>query len=525
VTTSILENSPEKAKHPALQWIALFSIIFATFLEMLDGSLMNVALPKLINVFDSTTEDIEWVTIGYTLATAVVIPLGGFLADRFGYKRTMLLSVTAFITLSALCGFAWNDISLVIFRVLQGLGGGFIMPVGMAMLYQIMDRSKIQIAFGIWGISAMAAPALGPTVGGYIIDHLHWSFLFFINVPVGLLSLLIGVFLLKETVKRPELKFDFPGIILSAIFFSTLLLAFTKGESKGWTSLYIVSLLFVSVFSLILLLWVETGKENPVINLRLFKNRDFTISTLISCVVFVSVQGGAFLLPMWYQNVQSLTPQQTGMELMPQAIAMGIMMPIAGALSNKFGVIPVGILGLFIATFATYELYGITSDIPSSTMNLYLLIRGVGFGLCIMPIMTAGLNTLSNELMGSASSLGSILRNATSAFGIAILTSFMSHRTTLYGVRIKELVTEASPAYAAFHDNVVNRYMALGTDIPSAEGGATGLLAQLIQTEAYVRGMTDTFFVLVIIGAICIPFVLFMKNKSSREDGDEMMIH
>lgn len=194
MTTNTSEPSPDKEKGGIKQWIALFSIIFATFLEMLDHSVINVAIPKMTSLLNSTIDDMEWVVTGYTLATAWSSRSEDSWQTASVIKKILMISVSAFIMTSAMCGMAWNDTSLIVFRVLQGLGGGIIMPVGMAMLYQIMDRSKVPIAMGIWGISAMAAPSLGPTIGGYVVEHMHWSILFYINIPIGLLSLLIAFF-------------------------------------------------------------------------------------------------------------------------------------------------------------------------------------------------------------------------------------------------------------------------------------------------------------------------------------------
>lgn len=267
--TPAVEQQEEKIT--VYQWLALLVLILGTFLAILDNSLMNVAIPKLMAVFGSTSTEIEWVVTGYMLASAVVVPMGGFLADRFGYKTTFLTTVSAFIVGSVLCGIAWSDTSLIIFRIIQGLGGGFIMPVGMAMLYQIMPRSKIQVAMGIWGISAMAAPAMGPTLSGYLIDNFSWRYLFYINVPIGIVAVGLGLIILKETPKRAGLKFDYVGSILCMIVFSTLLLALTDGQADGWTSFYIVSLFFISISSFILLIYIELGKDNPIMDFRLFK--------------------------------------------------------------------------------------------------------------------------------------------------------------------------------------------------------------------------------------------------------------
>lgn len=520
------EQPVEKKQSGIVKWIAFTSIILATFLEMLDMSLLHVALPKLANVLNSSTEDIEWVATAYTLASAVISPLGGFLAARYGYKRIVLISVAAFVLTSTLCGFAWSDTSLIIFRILQGLGGGLIIPVGMAMVYIIMDRSEVPAALGIWGVASMAAPALGPTVGGYIVEHMHWSTLFFINIPIGLLSLLIGVLLLKETPKNSNLKFDFPGIILSAIFFGILLLIFNKGESEGWTSFYIVSLYWVAFSSGMLLLWVETGKEDPVLNLRLLKNKEFTSSLIIGSVLFVVIQGGSYLFPQWYQNVQGMTPMHAGTELMPQAIAMACVMPFVGVFANRIGIYPVGLTGLAMLIYGSYKLHFMPGYISAEEMNVYLCVRGVGIGLCMMPVMSAGMNALSNEEMGSGSSLSSIIRNVASSFGIAILTSLMLRHTKTYNSVISEQITDpTSPTLSAFQDQVVGRYLALGADVSSSTDGAMGVLAQLIQKEAMVRGLTDAFFIMFLLAVVCLPLLFLMKNKSGREGGENTMMH
>ncbi|MBP1965406.1 DHA2 family efflux MFS transporter permease subunit [Paenibacillus aceris] len=513
--TPAVEQQEEKIT--VYQWLALLVLILGTFLAILDNSLMNVAIPKLMAVFGSTSTEIEWVVTGYMLASAVVVPMGGFLADRFGYKTTFLTTVSAFIVGSILCGIAWSDTSLTIFRIIQGLGGGFIMPVGMAMLYQIMPRSKIQVAMGIWGIAAMAAPAMGPTLSGYLIDNFSWRYLFYINVPIGIIAVGLGLIILKETPRRAGLKFDYVGSILCMIVFSTLLLALTDGQADGWTSFYIVSLFFISISSFILLIWIELGKENPIMDFRLFKNSVFTLSLAASSFVMISMQGGIYMMPIFLQNVTGLTPMQTGLVMMPQSIAMAFMMPVAGKLVSKYGVVPLSIVGLAIIGFTTLEMHVLSQQTSTHWISGLLVIRGIGIGLCMMPLSSAGMNTLPNHLIGRASSVSNVVRNVMASLGIALLTSIMNNKSTQFGVRFNESISTNTPAYADFQTNVVHRYLELGTDASSASGGVIGVLFGLVQKEALTRAIADTLMVSAIPAFIAIIMVFFMRKKKKSQ--------
>ncbi|OPH50458.1 MFS transporter [Paenibacillus ferrarius] len=515
------EVEKQEEKITGYQWLALLVLILGTFLAILDNSLMNVAIPKLMAVFGSTSTEIEWVVTGYMLASAVVVPMGGFLSDRFGYKTTFLTTVIAFVIGSILCGIAWSDTSLIVFRIIQGLGGGFIMPVGMAMLYQIMPRSKIQVAMGIWGIAAMAAPAMGPTLSGYLVDNFSWRYLFYINVPIGIIAVTLGFIILKETPKRAGLKFDYVGSILCMIVFSTLLLALTDGQSDGWTSLYIVSLFFISIFSFILLIWVELGKDNPIMDFRLFKNPIFTLSLAASSFVMISMQGGIYMMPIFMQNVTGLTPMQTGLVMMPQSIAMAFMMPVAGKLVSKYGVVPLGILGLAIIGCTTLELHVLSQQTSTHWISGLLIIRGIGIGLCMMPLSSAGMNTLPNHLIGRASSVSNVIRNVMASLGIAVLTSNMNNQATQYGARFNESISTISPAYTDLQTNVVNRYLELGTDASSAAGGVVGVLYGLVQKEALTRAIADTLMLSAIPAFIAIVLVFFMRQKKKKNAAAE----
>jgi EmrB/QacA subfamily drug resistance transporter len=463
----------------------------------------------------------QWVMTGYMLANAVMIPMSGSFSVKFGSKRVFVLSLAAFTFCSVLCSIAWSDTALIVFRVLQGISGGMIMPIGMAMIYMIIPREKIGMALGIFGIASMTAPALGPTLGGYLIEYFNWHFLFLIGVPVGVFAVVICMALLKETPRQPDLPFDYAGAVLSIVGFGALLLAFSKGQSEGWDSFFIVSLFFVAIFSLLLFVWVELGKEQPLLDLRLLKIPVFSISILTSGFVMMGMMGGVFLMPIFLQNIQGLTAMESGILLMPQSIAMAVMMPISGKLMDKYGVGPIGFVGLVVMTVTTVELYNLASDTPHEWIDMILTIRGLGIGLCMMTLSTVGMNALPRQSISNGSSLSNVLRQVMSSFAIALITVVMQERQIFHLASISDnLNAEMATSLLA---NLSGLYMQAGVDSASGTSGATSILYGIMAKEAMVRGIADTFLISAIPIAISIFLLYFLHKKpeKAKEAGNE----
>ncbi|QDS35537.1 DHA2 family efflux MFS transporter permease subunit [Brevibacillus brevis] len=495
-------------------WLSLLAILSGTFVAILNNSLINVALPAMVNIFGSTTETMQWVLTGYMLANAVMIPMSGSLSAKFGAKKIFVLSLSAFTFSSVLCALAWSDSSLIAFRVVQGVSGGMIMPIGMSMIYMIVPREKIGMALGIFGIASMTAPALGPTLGGYLIEFLSWQFLFLVGVPFGIFAVIMSIVLLKETPKKPALKFDFLGAFLAIVGFGTLLLALSKGQAEGWTSFFIVSLFFVAVMSLILFVWVELGKESPLLDLRLLKIPTFTISILTSGFVMMGMMGGIFLMPIFLQNIQGLTAMESGILLMPQSIAMAIMMPISGKLMDKYGIGPIGLIGLTIMSITTYELHNLSADSMHSWIDMILTIRGIGIGLCMMTLSTVGMNAVPRTSVGDASPLSNVLRQVMSSFAIAILTVIMQARQNFHMASISDnLNTDMA---MQFISGISGMYAQVGVDAASATGGASAILYGMMAKESLVQGIGDTFLVSVIPIVLSIPLLYFLHKKPKK---------
>jgi EmrB/QacA subfamily drug resistance transporter len=488
---------------------ALLTLIIGAFMAILDGSIVNVALPRMMAIFGSTADQIQWVLTGYLLASGVVIPVTGYLSDRFGGKKVYIFSLAAFTAGSALCSLAWSNNSLVVARVIQAVGGGMMMPVSMAMIYHIVPRDKIGMALGIWGIAAMVAPSIGPTLGGYLVDNFSWQWIFTINIPIGIAAVFLSMAVLSETPIKSGLKADFPGIILSAAGCFTLLLALSEGQDKGWASLYIVNLFIIAGFTLALFVIWELITDHPMLEIRLLKNITFTASLVCLSIATIGLFSALFLIPLFVQNVQGLTPMQTGMMMAPAAMTSGLIMPISGRLFDKIGALPLCLAGLTITAVTTYQLHTITYDISYRTLQLLLVERAVGLGLCMMPLTTAGMNTIPHFLIGRASALANTVRQISASFGIAYLTYVMLHRQQYHAAWLADSVNWAAPVAAG----TLQQLQGLLSQAGYSPQGATGILSALVAREAFISGIADAFIVSTVILVIAIPFVFLLGKK------------
>src|ERR1700716_3178570 len=329
----------------AYQWQVLICAVVGTFMVMLDQTVVNIALPKITTVFGVGVHETQLVITSYMLALAVIMPATGYLSDTFGTKRLYLITMALFTGGSLLCGLAWNNTSLVAFRVIQGLGGGMMSPLGMTMLFQVVPPNRRNTIMGFFGLPLMLAPVLGPTLGGYLVEYVDWRGVFFLNVPNGGIGIFLGFTLLRESQHVPGLKFDVRGFVLSAIGFSALLLAFSDAATNGWTSVPVLTRFAIGIAALAGWVWVELTDEHPLLELRLFKIPIFTFSALVSLVLTIGMFGGMLVLPLFLQNLRGLGAAESGVILMTQVLPMTVAMPVVGRLVDRFGARPIILTG------------------------------------------------------------------------------------------------------------------------------------------------------------------------------------
>lgn len=503
------DNTQEKSF-----WLPLFVIVIGAFSAILNNSSVNVAIPELMSIFGVSESEIQWVLTAYMLTSGVVIPITGFLGDKFGTKRLFITALGIFTAGSVLCATAWNTNSLIAFRVLQGIGGGAIMPVSMAIIYRIVPRDKIGMALGFWGMAAIMGPAIGPTLGGYLIEHSSWRFLFVSNVPVGVLGVILCSIILEETPKARGSKFDFWGFLLSTTGLFALLLALSEAPGKGWDSFFIVMLLTFSFFSLLLFIIVELSIDQPMLDLRLLKNTTFTLSIVTTAFLTVGLFGGIFLIPLFTQNLMGLTALKTGLILMPAALITGALNPVSGFLFDRFGVKPLGITGITILGITTWELQNLSLDTSAHYITALMMVRSVGIGLAMMPVNAAGMNVVSKHLVGRASSLMNVFRQVSASFGVAILTVIIQNRQNFHYTHLSETVTSSSSAV----QQVVQKVQGLsGGNLQEGMGTAIMLIMGAAQKKAMVMAIDDTFLVASLFAFAAIPPLFFFKEKSKKE--------
>lgn len=488
-------------------------LIMGTFMAMLDSSIVNVAIPRLMTIFQVTPTKIQWVMTIYLLVGGVVIPVTGYLGDRFGYKTLYMSALGVFTVASLLCGLAWSNDSLVVARALQALGGGMLLPLSMSMIYQLVPREKMGMALGLWGIAMTVAPATGPTLGGYLVEYFNWHLIFLINLPVGIVTLALAQNVLSETERKSGLKFDLPGFILCSAACFTILLALSEGQSYGWGSQFIITLVVFSLFSFILFLIWELHTEQPMLDVRLFQNAVLTLSVLSSSIAMIAMFSGIFLIPIFTQAVQGYTALQTGLILMPAALATGFMMPITGKLFDRYGAAPLAVTGLLVLVITTYLLHNLTIYTTIREIQFLLMLRGVGLGLCMMPLTTAGMNTVPQALVGRASSMTNVFRQIAASLGIALMTYVMTSRSIYHTATLSEGVSYSNVAAVEGLRMVERGLAAGGADAVSAKAGTLGVAMGAVQQQSFVLAISDSFVVATGIIILAIPLAAFLTRS------------
>ncbi len=394
-------------------------------MSILDTQIVNIALPDILTHFNASLGSGQLIITAYVMALAVVIPLSGFLGERMGMKRLYMITLGFFVAGSALCGLAWDVDSLIFFRVLQGLGGGMLMPLGMALVFTMITPLERPQFVALLGIPSLLAPLFGPSLGGYIVEYVSWRMIFLINVPIGLLDIFLAFKLLKETQKRSELKLDTHGFVFAAIAFPSLLFAMSRGAESGWTSLSVLSFFVVGLVSLGLFIRRELRHHDPMLRIRLFGIQMFRRSLLIQWLGIFSIFGLNIVVPLYLQRVQGMTPAQTGAVLLPMGFAAFLTMNVAGKLYNRIGPRPIVMTGMSVLALTTIGWSFV--DAGTSTAWLVVLVcgRGLAMGMFGQMVQVAAYNAIPPDEISRATSLVNVCQRITTAFATATLTTVL----------------------------------------------------------------------------------------------------
>ncbi|MGB9792871.1 MAG: DHA2 family efflux MFS transporter permease subunit, partial [Thermacetogeniaceae bacterium] len=451
----------------------------------------------------------------YMLALGAVVPLSGWLGDKLGFKRLYILSLAVFVFGSLLCTLSWNIDSLIAARVVQALGGGMIMPTTMSMVMRMVPREKIGGGMGVFGIALMVAPAIGPTLGGYLVEYVDWRWIFTINLPIGALGILLSWIVLPKFSPVDPGKLDLGGVATSVVGLFCLLLALSKGGDWGWTSEPIVFLFYVSAISLGLFVYLELTQENPLLELRVFRYTTFTLANIMVVITTIGLYAGVFYIPLFLQTVKGLGAMQAGLLMMPGALISGLMMPVVGALYDRFGPKILAVTGLIYLSYTTYLFHNLDILTPSRVIVTLVVLRALGMAFANMPAQTAAMAVIPTELVGRASAITNIINRISGSFGIAVLTSILNHRMAAHAADLANNVTIANPALNDFFQGVA-AYLGGGTAAAQAKSLGLAYLQGIISQTAFVKGIDDIFVVASAITVAGIIPALFLKRGTGR---------
>ncbi len=504
------------------KWVVMIVAIFGLFMVMLDLTIVNIAIPNLQADFGASLTDVDWVSTGYSLAEGIGIPLTPYFSALLGNKRFYLVLLILFTVGSALCGLAWSLTALTTFRILQGLAGAGMIPMSITLLYSEFPPEERGIAMGSLGVPLMVAPALGPTLGGYLVTFVSWRVIFYINVPIGILGVLLGAFFLRDS--RPQRgrtpSFDITGFILSTISLGTLLYAFDKAGTDGWDSFTVLSFLAIgivalAIFVIVELVTIDSGKQ-PLLDLSIFRSRTFAGGNIALMIIAFALFGGQFLVPQYLQTLRGLSAYDAGLVLLPQALGSMVASLLGGRLVDKLGVKAVTIPGLLILATGLWGLSRLTLQTPYSYFQLLLIIRGLGLGLCMQQTTIAALAEIKPPQLSQASSLNSVVRSVATSFAVALVSTLVTSRTVFHYTRLAELVTPDSMAGQSLLQRAASLTTSQGMTQQQGMGIAMGEMVQQLQQQAYLLAMNDAF--LLTMGAIFIAIlVVFFVIRVPRK--------
>ncbi|HAA03306.1 MAG TPA: hypothetical protein DCE18_08035 [Syntrophobacteraceae bacterium] len=496
------------------RWLVTVAVMCGSFMVVLDTTVVNVALPKIMADFGVTVNKIQWVITAYLLTMAILMPSVGWLSHRIGNKLLFTSSLLIFTLASALCGTAWNEKALVAFRILQGIGAGALMPIAMVIIYEAFPAEQRGMAMGIYGIGATFGPAVGPTLGGYLTDRFSWHLIFFINVPIGIIGIILATLVFPKGTTKKGMRFDFWGFLSMAVALGCLLTGLSLGQQEGWTSRYILSLFTVALLAFAVFFRVELRASNPFIDLRVYKSFTYAMATTVFVIQGIGLFGATFLIPLFFETILDYSALQTGFLLLPMALVVSMVLPIAGRLADRMDArIPISI-GVVFSFLSLYWLSFLNLQTTTAEAIGMLILRGFGLGFIFPPIMNLALKSLPEDKTATGSGLMNVSRQVGGAFGVAILGAFLGHRD-LYHQAIFTRTFHIPSLGAGSFLEPMHTWVTKQGGADALEKTLTALQA-LVNKKAMVASFDDCFLLAACIFALAIvPTMLLRKQYNS----------
>lgn len=487
----------------------LAAMLFGMFIAILNQTLLNVALPKINTEFNISASTGQWLMTGFMLVNGILIPISAFLFNKYSYRKLFIIGLALFTLGSLVCAISFNFPIMMSGRVLQAIGAGILMPLGSNVIVTIFPPEKRGVAMGTMGIAMILAPAIGPTLSGYIVQNYHWNVMFYGMFFIGIIAIVIGLFWFKLYQSTTNPKADIPGIIYSTIGFGSLLYGFSEAGNKGWGSTEIVTMFIVGTVFIIFFILRELRMKAPMLNLEVLKYPTYTLTTIINMIVMMSLYGGMILLPLYLQNLRGFSALDSGLLLLPGALVMGALGPVAGKLLDTIGIKPLAIFGIGIMTYATWELSKLNMDTTYLHIMWIYIVRSFGMAFIMMPIMTAGMNALPPRLISHGNAFVNTMRQLAGSIGTAILVTVMTTQQTNHLSAFSEELDKTNPVIQDHMRELAQQY--------GGESAAMKVLLEHVNKLASVEGVNDAFIVATIISAIALILSVFLQGKKKAQ--------
>jgi MFS transporter, DHA2 family, multidrug resistance protein len=510
-------------RRPTNKWLVTISITFGTLMGAIDASIVNVALPHIRGAVGATLQEITWISTGYAVALVLVMPLTAFLGRMFGQKRVYLLCLALFLLGSLLCGTATTLTSLIVYRVLQGLGAGALQPTEQAILRQTFPPKEQGMAMALFAMAVMIGPAVGPTLGGYIVDHYHWSWIFLINLPIGA----VGLFMVASFVHEdPELleqnrvlaekqrrNVDWAGMAFMWIGLAALQYFLEEGSRDDWFDSRVITATFVvAVLALAAFVVRELTAEVPAVDLRLFRDPVFLSGTAIGGLMFAMLMANMFLLPIFMQELLGFTAVQSGLALMPRTLSMMVAVPIVGRVYNRLSPRVVIALGVLIFAASSWQLSHLTLASGTRDIVLPLIVQGVGFACLFVPLTTVALSSIPRHQLADAAGLNSLVRQVGGAIGIAMFATLLSNHAVIARGGIAPHLSATRPEVWQRLQQTQQGLVARGMDPVTAQATAVRSLAGTATRQAVVLSFDHVFIVAGSLFLLVLPPLYFLRS-------------
>ncbi len=500
------------------------TVMIGNIMAVLDSSIVNVALPDMAGNLGATIEEITWVVTGYILANVLVMPIVGMLSARYGRKRIYMLSIAVFTTASMLCGVSTSLGMLVAYRALQGLAGGILITVPQAVLRESFPFEEQGLAMGVYGMGVVLAPAIGPTLGGWLTDRYSWPWVFFINVPIGLINLIMVQRVLRDPpyLVRSRAKLDLPGLAFMIVGLGAFQLMLEEGQQDDWfQSRFIVRLAVVAAAGMVAFVWRELTAERPAVNLRILRNLPFTAATFLGGIMGAGLSGTLFILPLFLEGLLGFTAMDAGLALMPRSLAMLVVMPIAGRLYNRTGARLMVSMGLVFLIVGHWQLAHLTTQTGIWDLVLPQIWTGTGFSFLFAALSTAALSAIPKAQMTAATGLYNVVRQVMGSIGIAVFATLLTSGQQRYYAMLAE--HSSSAVTRQWLHDVTGAMQGMGASLGVAQQRALQLLGLRVSAQATVLSYNYIFVIVTLTFALAAPLIVLLPRAARTSEPVEII--